>query len=135
MRSGSAKPVVASARPAVATRVIPRIMGGLLLQQELLNAWVSSWKNRSGPNLGQQLHQFGQWARVELLHGADERVPQLRIGKSFAQPVELLDGPVPRQGIRQASLIAQIGDAPTATTQLASMTRSLTRFPSAPPTL
>jgi hypothetical protein len=50
----------------------------------LLNARVSSRKGRVGPNLGQQVHQLKQRPGVELLHGADERVPQVRIGESFA---------------------------------------------------
>ena len=55
-----------------------------LLEQGSLNAGVSSRKGRGGPNLGQQVHQLRQRPGVELLHVADERVPQVRISESFA---------------------------------------------------
>ena len=56
----------------------------VLVREGSLNAGVSSRKGRGGPNLGQQVHQLRQRAGIELLHGADERVPQVRIGESFA---------------------------------------------------
>jgi hypothetical protein len=81
---------------------------GLHFKQGSLNAGVSSRKGRGGPNLDQQVRQLGQRPRVELLYGADERMPETGIGESFTQPMELLDGPVPRQGIGQAALIAEL---------------------------
>ena len=75
-------------------------------QKRSLNAGVRGRKDRGGSNLDEQVHQIRERRGIEPLHSLDELAPEILIRESFAQPVELLHGPVPVQGIGQASLVA-----------------------------
>ena len=72
-----------------------------------LNAGVSCRKDRGRSNLGEQVHQVRDPPRIELLHRLDEPVSEIFIRERFAQPMELLHGPVPRHGIGQTPFVAQ----------------------------
>src|SRR5476649_2174071 len=71
-----------------------------------LNAGVSSRKDSSAPDLGEQVHKIRDRSRIELLHNLDDPGSKIFIGEGFTQPVELLDRTVPRHGFVQPSLIA-----------------------------
>jgi hypothetical protein len=71
-----------------------------------LNAGVSSRKDSSAPDLGEQLHKIGDRSCIELLYNVDDLVSKIFIGESLTQPVELLDRAVPRHRIVQPSLVA-----------------------------
>ena len=82
-------------------------MVGILLEHSL-NAGVSCRKDGGRSNLGEQVHQVRDPPSIELLHRLNEPASEIFIRERFAQPMELLHGPVPRHRIGQTSLVAQL---------------------------
>src|SRR5882724_8025524 len=81
-------------------------MVGILLNS--LNAGVSCRKHRRRSNLGEQIRQVRDPPGIELSHRVDEAASEIFTRERFAQPMELLHGPVPRHRIVQTSLVAQL---------------------------
>ena len=61
-----------------------------------------------GSDHSEKIEQRGNWRRVDFLHGVDQLIAKTRVRKLFAQPMELLHDAIPRHGIVDAALIANM---------------------------
>lgn len=73
-----------------------------------LNAAVLCGKDGRRSHLGEQVHQAPNRSRIKLLHGLDQLASEILIHERFAQPMELLHGPLPRHGVGQAPFVTQL---------------------------
>jgi len=75
-------------------------MVGILLENSL-NAGVSCREDSRRSNLREQVRQIRDPPGIKLLHRLDEVGSEIFIRERFAQPMELLHGPIPRHRIGQ----------------------------------
>ena len=69
-------------------------MVGILLENSV-NAGVSCREDSRRSNLGEHVHQVRDPPGIKLLHRLDEPASEIVVGERLAQPLELLNGPVP----------------------------------------